>query len=450
MTDDDKKKPKPVDEVFDKAGKAPLLPQTLDGPLPVYKPPAKSGATAAPPPEPAPPVPRRPPTQPPPLPVQAFSRPHQAPPSDRSEMVTPVGGSPVPDWNATPAGGTPIADWGAPPPASQPVPATYDSAAWQTSQAQPRPAEEPLLPASYSENDLRSAVGVAPLTESKATRKPPPEPAAFDDDDDELEDADGRGKKGGRTLIFVSVFSVLLGLAIAALVFFGRSNSDRYVISCEAQQIVPQQGRTFPPWGESALSGAQWKPIAIPPEAECEPLDTENLDEMTVAFRSRLVDRAEDMLTKGEGAKVDEAAAMLEQALMLARDPRFKDARKYIQRVLGDVTYWRASAKLKEAATLLTDATKQFEAASASQPRIVTDADAWAKFVKDLAAKLEAGPSGAKTVAFPPTPPPGSTREPAPPGVALPVEPEPKAGSAAGSAAESTPDAGIPSGGVLL
>ena len=366
-------------------------------------------------------------------------------------MVTPVGGSPMPDWTATPAGGTPIADWGAPPPQSQPTPypPPYDSSGWQTSQSQSRPVEEPLLPASYSENDLRSAVGVAPLTESKATRKPP-EPAAFDDDDLDEDDDDKRGKKGGRTLIFVSVFSVMLGLTIAALVFFGRSNSERYVIACEAQQIVPQQGRTFPPWGESALSGAQWKPVAIPPEAECEPLDTENLDEMTVAFRSRLVDRAEDMLTKGEGAKVDEAAAMLEQALMHARDPRFKDARKYIQRVLGDVTYWRASAKLKEAATLLTEATKQFEAANASQPRIVTDADAWAKFVKALAAKLEAGPSGAKVVAFPPTPPPGEAREPAPPGVALPVEPAPSAGSGTGSAPAPTPDAGIPSGGVLL
>jgi len=349
----------------------------------------------------------------------------------------------------TPVGGAPITDWGAVAPQSQPTPypPPYDSAAWQTSGGQPQPpAEEPLLPASFSENDLRSAVGVAPLSESKATRKPP-EPAAFDDDDEDEDDT--TKKKSSRTLIFVAVFSVLMGLGIAAFVFLGRANSDRYVIACEAQQIVPQQGRSFPPWGESGISGAQWKPVAIPPEAECSRLETESLEELTVSFRDRLVARAEDMLMKGEGAKVDEAAAMLDQALMLARDPRYKDARKYIQRVIGDVTYWRASAKLKEAATLLGDATKQFETAVASQPRIATDADAWAKFVKELAAKLQAGPSGVKALAFPPTPPPGGERPPAPPGVALPVEPVPDAGSA-GSAVETTPDAGVPSGGVLL
>jgi len=333
----------------------------------------------------------------------------------------------------TPVGGAPIVDWGAVAP--------------QSVSSDKPPADEPILPASYSEKDLRAAVGVAPLSESKATRKPP-EPTSFDDDEDD-EDGERKKGKGGRTLVVVAVFSVLIGLAIAALIFFGRSNSDRYVIACEAQQIVPQQGRTFPPWGESALTSSQWKPVAIPPEAECSPLETESLDELTISFRDRLVARAEDMLMKGEGAKVDEAAAMLDQALMLARDPRYKDARKYIQRVLGDVTYWRASAKLKEAATLLGDATKQFETAVASQPRIATDADAWAKFVKELAAKLQAGPSGVKAVAFPPTPPP-SERPQAPPGVALPVEPEPDAGSAKGSATEPTPDAGIPSGGVLL
>jgi hypothetical protein len=439
MTDDDPKKPKkPVDESFGTPRPTPLLPPTADGPLPSYKPPAKSGATPTPPtPEPPPPpAVRRPPTQPPPIP----SRPSHSlpplprepvpaaplpPPQDRSEMVTPVGGAPIVDWNAV-----------------APQAVSYD---------QPRPPpEEPLLPTSYSENDLRSAVGVAPFAESsKATRRPP-EPVPFDDDDDDLDEDGVRKKgKGGRMLVGVAVFSVLLGLAIAALIFFGRSNSDRYVIACEAQQIVPQQGRTFPPWGESALTGSQWKPVPIPPEAECESLETESLDVLTASFRDRLVARAEDMLMKGEGAKVDEAAAMLDQALMLARDPRFKDARKYIQRVLGDVTYWRASAKLKEAATLLGDATKQFETAVASQPRIATDADAWAKFVKELAAKLQAGPSGVKAVAFPPTPP-ASERPQAPPGVALPVEPEPDAGSAKGSAAEPAPDAGIPSGGVLL
>ena len=70
-------------------------------------------------------------------------------------------------------------------------------------------------------------------------------------------------------------------------------------------------------------------------------------------------------------------------------------------------------------------------------------------FVKELTAKLQAGPAGVRQ-AFPPTPPmpaEGSARTPAPPGVALPVEPD---ATGSGSAQAPTPDAGIPSGGVLL
>lgn len=138
---------------------------------------------------------------------------------------------------------------------------------------------------------------------------------------------------------------------------------------------------------------------------------------------------------------------MLDQALLHARSPDRREQRRDVERLLGDVGYWRASAKLRDASTALTDAAKQFDAAAAQRPRHVSDASAWATYVRKLVEELRAGPNGALT-AFPPTPTPIPAREPAPAGVALPVEPP-----AAGSASEpppAPPDAGLPTGGVLL
>jgi succinate dehydrogenase/fumarate reductase flavoprotein subunit len=141
-----------------------------------------------------------------------------------------------------------------------------------------------------------------------------------------------------------------------------------------------------------------------------------------------LVERAESVLTakEKEPAEIDAAAAMLEQALLHARggsEPH-KAARQTLQRMVGDVGYWRASARLQKAATELTDAAKQFEAAAGQLPRYVSDAGAWAAHVRKLAEELRAGPSGARTPSGTAavTPPPDRPDRPmAPAGVALPV-----------------------------
>ena len=157
------------------------------------------------------------------------------------------------------------------------------------------------------------------------------------------------------------------------------------------------------------------------------------------------------MLTAREVVEIDDAAAMLEQALLHARSDSeaHKAARQHLQRLLGDVGYWRASAKLQEATKALTEAAKEFETAAAQLPRHVSDANAWATYVRRLIDELHAGPSGAKPLVVVPAPAPPPDRPAAPPGVALPVEPA--AGSGSGNEPPPPqPDAGIPSGGVLL
>lgn len=309
--------------------------------------------------------------------------------------------------------------------------------------------DDPLapLPAISEDNTLRAAVGAKLVKE----RKKPPPPPTFDDDDD-ADDDDGDRPKRSRRMLIAMIASLVgvVGLGIGALVIFGNINKQRFLIACQPQEVHAQQGRGFPPWGERNLDDeGMWKPIKIPPEAECRERETEDQEELSRWYLEILVDRASSQLVREtrDVAKIDEAAAMLDQALLHARSPDRREQRREIERLLGDVGYWRASAKLETAASALSEAAKQFDAAAAQRPRHVSDASAWATYVRKLVDELRAGPNGEPT-AFPPTPP-TAPREPAPPGVALPVEPSAGSGSAS-EQPPAPPDAGLPTGGVLL
>jgi hypothetical protein len=310
--------------------------------------------------------------------------------------------------------------------------------------ASPTAADAPLVPEAYSENELRDAVGATPRVESKKKPKVKSRAASVDDDDD-----DGTPRKSRRTM-FVAALSIFIGSGIAALVILGKVNSARYVIECEAERVVVGQGRTFPPWGTSSIDGAEWAPLKIPPEAACHPDETEEKAELATWYLKVLIDQATKLLTAREVTKVDDAEAALKQALLLTRslrtDDDAKNARAEIDRLLGDVGYWRASARLKAASETLTEAAKQFDTAASQRPAHSTDAAEWAHFSRKLVDQLRAGPAGVAAGMFPPIPP--SERPLAPPGTALPVEPE--QGSATSEPPPPAPDAGVPTGGVMI
>jgi len=263
----------------------------------------------------------------------------------------------------------------------------------------------------------------------------------------------------------ISAIVMLVGIAIATLVFLGRANSERFLITCSADHIDAEQGRAFPPWGSHPISGPEWRPIALPANAECKPRETDDDAELAKWYLELLVDRASTTLTSralleqipkagvgGAAAStnpLDLVAAQLEQALLLARAPERRDQRKDIERLQGDVEYWRAAARARDAAAALAEAAKQFDEAAAKRPRHVDDASAWATFSRKVADELHAGPNGAPAAAPLPGALPAEPHAPAPMGAALPVEPPPAPGSDANATA-APPDAGIPSGGVLL
>jgi hypothetical protein len=302
----------------------------------------------------------------------------------------------------------------------------------------PGPADESILPPAYDEAALRDAVG-APLPTPKRKRTEPV-------------DDEGLPRSGGRRTIAIAAVAIILGLAIAAFVFLGRANSQRYVIACSTAQVTAEQGRGFPPWGSRPLSGPEWKPIALPANAECKPRETDDVAELEKWYLDVLVDRASTTLTTrnlletvqaNKPNPLDLAAEQLNQALLLSRAPERRDQRKEVERLLGDVQYWRATLRLRDASAALADASRQFEAAAAQRPRHVTDAGDWATFLRRLGEDLQAGPAGVAPVAGPVPAP--SERTSAPAGTALPVEP-----GGADEPAVAPPDAGLPTGGVLL
>jgi hypothetical protein len=278
----------------------------------------------------------------------------------------------------------------------------------------------------------------------------PRRPPARTFSDADTDDADTDATKKRKWPIVVGL-SALLGAVIAAFVLLGQANAQRYYLRCSAKHITAEQGNTFPPWGTSRVSAPGFKPISIPPNAECTPQATDSLAKLESLYLDALVDQATRKLSGTSPGDIDAAQAELEQALLLTRSPERRDQRKDLERLLGDVTYWRAAAKVKTAASALEEAAKRFDEAAAARPRHASDATEWARFARDTASSLSGGPSGAGAPSSPPSGIPLPSRPTAPPGVALPIEmPPPATASDAGvpdiDAARST----LPSGGVLM
>jgi hypothetical protein len=316
---------------------------------------------------------------------------------------------------------------------------------------EPTPAEEPILPNVYDDKALRDAIG------KRKTPRPQTEPSIEDDD------GEPAPKKRRRRTVLVSAAAILVGLAIATLIFLGRANSSRYLLVCTAEHVTAEVGRAFPPWGSHPINSPEWEPIPLPPKAACKPRETEEQAELAHWYYDMLIDRASTTLTSRDlldaipkpGAPasattavnpLDSVSEQLDQALLLARLFDGADQRKEVERLQGDVEYWRATMRLRQASLALQDAAKQFETAATHRPRHVDDAAAWGSFVRKLTDELAGGPAGQQAA---PIAPAADAHVPAPPGTALPVE-GPAAGSDVTPTPPAPPDAGLPTGGVLL
>ncbi len=264
------------------------------------------------------------------------------------------------------------------------------------------------------------------------------------------------GKK--MLLVFGIGAFFLLG---AVSVVLSWMNSKGFYFVCQAKQIVAERGRWLP-WGRAPMDGEEWKPIAKPPEARCTDRRFDTQRELAEALATALLSRANATLAAATESPITTEQltatdAQLVQALLLLSGSEQSDQRKEIERLQGDVEYWRGAAAVREALAAMDKASEKFEAAASHAPRHAGDAQTWANHVRALAEELRQGPRALRPEAPSPpgTPPPFSGTGPtvAPP--AVPPSSTDDAGDAVGrdTKTDAQPDAGppsIPKGGVLL
>ncbi len=370
-----------------------------------------------------------------PAPGASAASPSPASPSPASPPPAAIAKPPAPA-GPLPAVTGPSAAAGTPPAAS----AGVGAPAPKIRSTPPLGVSFPVFVPSSAKPSPTAPAASAPGAPSGATagdRAPPdagagPRAQAQGDAEDDGADPD-EPRPGGRSLRAILLAAVLVigaaGIAVFALM--GYLNSDRYVLACEPDRAVPEQGRGVPPWGTRALTGAAWRPVKIAPETRCQPHETDDVLVLQRLFLAMVLDQATALLTAREVNRVDDAEALLQQALLLTRPAEHEpealaqtrgEQHQEIERLLGDVAYWHGQAKVRDALSALGDAARQFDTAVARHPRHVSDAAAWAVRVRTLADDLRAG--SASTAAGPVAPPP------APPSPAPSPTPAATAGSA--------------------
>lgn len=212
-----------------------------------------------------------------------------------------------------------------------------------------------------------------------------------------------------RAWLILALALMLIGFIIA-MVVLGRINGDTYFLRCGERHMVAEKGRGFPPWGQSALSGEAWKPIAIPLGMECQNREVAELEELREVYRQAMLDLADAWLTRerprGEGGeRIGEIQAQLEQALLLSRSAS-QETRNRIQRYLADVEYWRSRDQIEAARRELVAASKRLQSAWRHDARYSnTDAARWQALIDSITTMLERGPDAAAGATRPGTPP---------------------------------------------
>lgn len=255
-------------------------------------------------------------------------------------------------------------------------------------------------------------------------------------------------------------FFLVAFLIVAALLTAGgitsHLNSQRRYLVCGDDDVRAERGRWFP-WGQTRLEGDRWKPFEL--RGACESREVDSESELEAAFLELLINRlnttlaAEDLAEllarspeSAEGATdLEKVEVLIDQGMALARAPEHKAQRTELERLRGDVEYWRGRAALQRAVERLEAARGHLEEAYEIGPRHAGDAGDWSAFIERLIERAKGGPGEEE----PPRPTSGDAGAPrpaidaAPPAVPI-VIPD------AGPPPATEPDAGVPPGGVLL
>lgn len=280
-----------------------------------------------------------------------------------------------------------------------------------------------------------------------------------------------RKEKDPRTQLTRRQQLVLVGgaallVATAACAVLGWLNNQRYYLVCGTRSITAEQG-SFWPWGQDSLGGEAFK--AIEGDHPCTSREFDNRNDLEEAFLVALIEQATRLLASGDADHVTAAKQELQQALLLSRDPERGKQRAMVERLQGDVAYWRGAAEIQRALKILSTGASYFEDAATRRPRHSNDANAWAEHARFIGSEIDKGPKPLRkdespkeephfqglsepdaetpAAADPSTEPPAATpAEGSESGVDAPID----AGVAPTQPEPSAADAALPKGGVLL
>ncbi len=318
-------------------------------------------------------------------------------------------------------------------PEAMPEPATEAMPDMQASPGAQTAVEADALPAAgiAAADEIPAAVDEtaphAPADDLRAAVGLPGQPAR--------RGAQPRGP-GRRVVLFLGA-TALLGVIVAGVVFLGRQNQQRYHLVCGEDDITAAQGRSFPPWGQSALEGKAWQAIPRPLDAPCENRVFDSREGLARSFGETLVARAEAWVNAREdGAgreRLAEVQAQLDQAqrvLRELRDPRagLPELSGKLERLRGDLDYWQARDRIDTAMAELARAAQHLDSAVAHDPHHNREnALMWQRVVARLQAELGRSTPGAVPGAVPapdsvPAPETGPAEPGAAAGTALPTE----------------------------
>jgi len=237
----------------------------------------------------------------------------------------------------------------------------------------------------------------------------------------------------------------LLAIVIVVVWLLSWRNSRYLYLECREDKVIAARGSSWP-WGRQQLGGAAYRPIKLPPEADCRSREFTETLELERSMVELLIARAEAGLRSKKVEEVAEAKAQLTQALLLSRS--YTEQKPRIQHLQGDLSYREGGQSVAEAQKKIEEAIARFKDAKERQPVLFKDYDAWIEHLEAANQALRDGPRPIEKIteaADQPAPPPGAR-----PRVDRGVLPQPSASPDAALPAAPKPDGGLPSGGVLM
>lgn len=333
------------------------------------------------------------------------------------------------------------------------------------SKAQEGPRAEEPHAASFSTGDPEAKVEVDPeltaeasqpkaetrRTTSSAGRASPVSTSyrpTFDDSTDPGLPSSRRRRVWGLPIYgWLLVAATLLG---AFLLVFDLRNRNRYMLVCKANKVELHKGRTFPwPFGHESIGGPEFKPIAIPAEADCRRRVYQSREEAELGFLDFILSQARTALSNPGTVSLKQARNQVLQAMLLTRTHRTR--RKETHRLLAELAYREGRTGLARVENEIRTALARFQEAQKLDGERFEDLDDWIEHLESLLRSVAPSPSGALPPLSGGSSPKGVPRTLYPPSMQSPKGALPQLPSSRPVGKEPSPtDGGAPSSGGIL